>query len=85
MALPTCDELKEKYLELAAGAGVVLIKSGDQLVKYTDADTLLGVIEKLCGPIRPEGSTAHREMRLRGNRVSDPADCGCSGSGRGWD
>jgi len=79
----SCDDLKTKYLELASGAGVVLIKSGDQLVKYTDAAKLLEVIERLCGPIIPEGSTAQRGVRMHGNRVSDPGDCGCS-SPNGW-
>lgn len=79
-----CDELREKYLELLLAGGEVLIKSGDQLVKYTDAEKLKNVIEQICGPIRPEGSTAQRDMRLHGNAFKDSADCGCD-SKRGWD
>lgn len=78
MATVNCTELKEKYLELLLGGGEVLIKSGDQLVKYTDAGKLKEVIEALCGPIKPEGSNAQREMRLHGNTFRDPMNCGCS-------
>lgn len=64
MADPTCAELRSAYLQLVLTGGEVLIKAGDQLVKYTDVEKLKKVVESLCGPIKPDGSTANRGMKL---------------------
>lgn len=84
--MANCAELRAMYEKMVIEGAPVLIKSGDQLVKYTSADKLLEVIEKLCGPWQPEGSTANREIRMHANRVQSSTDCGCSNDGSdGWD
>lgn len=78
----TCDELRAAYLTLLLGGGEVLIKSGSELVKYTDVTKLKAIIEEICGPITPEGSTAKRGLVLHHGRVNargsvPNAVCGC--------
>ena len=79
MADPTCAELKSAYMTLLLGGGEILVKVGSQLVKYTDAAKLKSIIEELCGPIVPEGSTANKGLRLHHGRVNHNP-CGCSDS-----
>lgn len=79
MADPTCAELRSAYLTLLLGGGEVLVKAGDMLVKYTDASKLKAIIEEMCGPIKPEGSTANRGLKLHQARVNGRGGCGCSG------
>lgn len=76
MADPTCADLKAAYLQLLANGGEVLIKAGDQLVKYTDIDKLRNAIETICGPIVPDGSTAQRSMVFRDTKFKR-GGCGC--------
>lgn len=79
MADPTCDELRSAYLKLLLSGGEVLVKAGDQLVKFTDPAKLREIIEALCGPIKPDGSTASRGLRLHQARIHGRGGCGCSG------
>ena len=72
---PTCAELKAAYLDMVLAGGEVLIKAGDQLVKYTDVEKLQRVIEKLCGPIVPEGSTANRGVVLHVAKFNRGCKC----------
>lgn len=84
MSVPTCQQLKEAYLALVLAGGEQLIKVGDQLVKFTDPVKLKAIIEEMCGPIVPEGSTANKGLILHQGQVfgrgSRPRNgCGCEG------
>lgn len=77
MSVPTCDDLKAGLIQMLADGGPVLIKAGDQLVKYTDIEKLKNTIEMMCGPIIPEGSTANRGLRIGVTRFGRRGGCGC--------
>lgn len=72
---PTCAELRAAFTNMVLNGGEVLIKAGDQLVKYTDVEKLKRVVESLCGPIAPEGSTANRSVVF--HVVKFNRGCGC--------
>lgn len=72
---PTCAELRTAYLNMVLTGGEVLVKAGNQLVKYTDVEKLKKVIESLCGPIMPEGSTAQRGMVFQVAKFSRGCKC----------